>query len=53
MTEAHENNENISKKKKYKSLYRRIITDTLLISIFGCVVVVLVLNNIAGSSLKN
>ena len=52
MTEAHKNNENISKKKKYKSLYRRIITDTLLISIFGCVVVVLVLNNIAGSSLK-
>ena len=52
MTDTHKNNENISKKKKYKSLYRRIITDTLLISIFGCVVVVLVLNNIAGSSLK-
>ena len=52
MTEAHENNENISKKKKYRSLYRRIITDTLLISMFGCVAVVFVLNSIAGRSLK-
>ena len=52
MTEFHEDNEKKSEKKKYKSLYRRIITDTLLISIFGCVVVGLVLKNIAGNSLK-
>ena len=39
-------------KQKKQSLYRRIITDSLLISAFGCVIVVFVLNNIAGKSLK-
>lgn len=40
------------KKQRKKSLYRRIIIDTALISSVGCIAVVFILNNIAGKSLK-
>ena len=42
----------LSELKKEKSLYKRIILDTILVSAFGAIVVVFILNFISGKTLK-
>ncbi|MGN0738562.1 MAG: methyl-accepting chemotaxis protein [Treponema sp.] len=42
-----------SELKKEKSLYRRIILDTIFVSAFGAIVVVFILNFISGNALKS
>ena len=43
----------LSELKREKSLYKRIILDTILVSAFGAIVVIFILNFISGNALKS